>query len=278
MPEQTIHIRSAGREITFKMNLDPAFPADRHIINHTANGVPYEPEIAWLLMRALRPGDFAIDVGANVGFFTLMMAQLVGKTGHVLTVEPGADNFAKLDANLRLNETGSLVTIDQRVLSDREEIVKFYLSADDSGGHALWPPSRWPDNVKTQKQGDTVLERQAVKLDALVMADASTRLIKIDVEGAEEKILRGAWGTLLSHEPAFIVAEHNWFGMEQMGATTEKLRSLMRQQGYSTWLLMNDDSVPRLVPAGSKLKPPRIINILFATEDAVAEAWPEITQ
>lgn len=286
MIKKQICLQNGKVQIDFRMDLDEAFPADRHILNALVHQSSYEPEIAWLLMRALRPGDFVIDVGANVGFFTLMMAKLVGKEGHVLTVEPGADNFAKLVVNLQMNLTGP-ITLDNRVLSDREEIVKFYSSADDSGGHAMWPPSRWPENVKTQARGDVSFARQATSLSKIVYdghvvpsslnPNRPIRVIKIDVEGAEWKVLNGA-NDLFRRvgEAAFVIAEHNWFGMEQMGTSSKELRELAQAYGYKTWLLQRDDSAPKLVPDKSVLKPPSIINILFATEDSVAEAWPEV--
>ena len=76
--------------------------------------------------------------------------------------------------------------------------------------------------------------------------------------------------------PPFVIAELNWFGMEQMGTSQEELRALMEGHGYSTWLLRRDDGIPSLIPKKSLLKMPYIVNILFATEDAVAEAWPEV--
>src|SRR4051812_40379471 len=53
------------------------------------NGICYESELAWVMLRMLKPGDIAIDVGANIGFFTMLMAKLVGPTGHVIALEPG---------------------------------------------------------------------------------------------------------------------------------------------------------------------------------------------
>ena len=100
MVKKIIGLNNGKVAIEFAMDLDPAFPADKWILDAVQAGVSYEPDIGWLLMRALRPGDFAIDVGANVGFFTLMMAKLVGPEGKVLAVEPGPDNMKKLGSNL----------------------------------------------------------------------------------------------------------------------------------------------------------------------------------
>ena len=274
MAKKIIGLNNGKVAIEFVMDLDSAFPADKWILDAVQAGMSYEPDIGWLLMRALHPGDFAIDVGANVGFFTLMMAKLVGPEGKVLAVEPGPDNMKKLGSNLGLNNL--VVTFEPRPLSDCEKTVNFYLSQDDSGGHALWPPERWPENVRTKNANFPAVLGPATTLDALASDAREIRLIKLDVEGAETKVLEGAAKVLDWITPPFVIAELNWFGMEQMGTSQEELRALMEGYGYSTWLLRRDDGIPSLVPKKSLLKMPYIVNILFATEDAVAEAWPEV--
>src|ERR1700736_5387287 len=86
------------------MDLDPDFVSDQHIIEYVNRQACYESDVAWVLMRALRPGDGVVDVGACVGFFTLLMHTLVGPEGKVVSVEPGADNLPRLKKNLKVNK------------------------------------------------------------------------------------------------------------------------------------------------------------------------------
>ena len=276
MTETTIRLRHPdGRQISFRMDLDPEFVSDQHIAQYVAKQACYEPDVAWVLMRALRPGDNCVDVGACVGFFTLLMSQLVGESGKVVAVEPGLDNLERLRTNLRLtlNPEVANVTIVEQPLSIRADLVKFWYSRDSSGGHALWNPAAWHENVKTQELSDCAV-MESTTLNRITPNPC--RLIKIDTEGAEEKILQGAH-LVLSRAPAerppFIVAEMNAFGLQQMGASPASLRGLMRLFGYDTFMLYGDGATPELVPPRKTIVCDHIWNVLFSTQADVASIW-----
>jgi FkbM family methyltransferase len=273
---KTIRLVLDSLQVEFTMDLDPCFVTDERLLQHLAHTAAYESEITWTMMRALRLGDTAIDVGANVGYFTLLMAALVGPEGKVTAFEPGPDNFPKLARNVDINGLGSRVVLDNRPVSDREDIVKFYFSQDDSGGHALWNPKYWPENVKTQAGAEWAAERQTTTLDAVAAQEKDIRLIKIDVEGAEHKVLEGAYRVLNWISPPFIIAEANWFGLEQMGSSLAAMRSLMGAHGYDTYLMHMEGKLPCMIPRKTELKIPHIYNVLFSTEDAISEAWTEL--
>ena len=254
---------------SFQMDLDPSFPADNQFITQ---GIGYEPEITHLLLRVLKPGDRVADVGANVGYFTMMMASLVGRTGHVMAFEPGAANSTKLIHNRQLNGFAQVDVTPQPAWS-REEKVTFYLSADDSGGNALWDPGIWPDNPKSREKIDK-RELDATTLDA-VIGEKKLRLIKLDIEGAEQHALEGADYLMSYYAPAYIVCELNPFALEQMGSSQAFLRTLMIHYGYSTFLLYRNGQMPKLIPPGTTIFPAHITNILFSSPGAVSDAWPE---
>lgn len=252
------------------MDTDPAFESDRYLLAQLRTGQCYEPEVAQVITRVLRPGDTAIDVGACIGFFTLMMAKMVGD-GKVIAVEPAEDNLKKLRANLDLNELDNVEVVSQP-LASLQKTTQFYLNSDSSGGHSLWPCERWPENVQTKTKPiqETVITRT---LDDLGL---TPRLIKIDVEGAEEEVLRGAPVLLNGFPPPFIVAELNWFGMQQMGSSEQSLRGLMLGHGYHTFLISPGGELPLLVPPKTLIAPRYITNILFSTIDAVSEVWTKV--
>src|SRR5579864_4256644 len=106
MAEENLHIDMTVRErnIKFDLTYDPGFIADvctRQFLLHNGAG---EPEVVHVMRRAIRPGDFVIDGGANIGFMTLIMSRLVGEQGHVEAFEPATVNFKKLRKNLELNK------------------------------------------------------------------------------------------------------------------------------------------------------------------------------
>src|SRR5690348_5158838 len=94
-----VSINFNKRTVEFKMNLDPRFAADAGINWYFQQGALPEPELLYLLFHAVREGDFVVDAGANIGFFSLLLARVVGEKGSVLAIEPAAVNVAKLKTN-----------------------------------------------------------------------------------------------------------------------------------------------------------------------------------
>jgi FkbM family methyltransferase len=285
MTETTITLRHPApptggvNNVQFKMDLDPDFVSDRHIQEYVDRQACYESDVAWVLMRSLRPGDKLVDVGACVGFFTLLASQLVGRDGQVVSVEPGTDNLLRLKQNIALNlfkpEHGSgkpvsNVSLVEQPLFARAEVVKFWYSRDSSGGHALWNPAAWHENVKTQELADCAVF-DATTLNRI--SPSPLRLIKIDTEGAEERILQGGNNVLAVQHPPFIVAEMNAFGLEQMMCSPDSLRQYMRMHGYDTFMLYLDGAYPELVPPRKQIVCDHIWNVLFSSPSDVASIW-----
>lgn len=257
------------------MDLDPHDPAELFLIEHFINNQCYEPELAWVMFRTLTVGDTAIDVGANVGFFTLLMSALVGSMGKVFSCEPGSNTLPRLKNNLAINSVAN-VEVVERPLWCREEEVTFYINSDSSGGNALFDPANWPTNTKSQ-QNPQPNKMLATTIDALPAG--IPKLIKIDTEGAEQRILEGAKRLLRASRPPFVIAEINPHGLQQAGCSETSLRGLMDQFDYEAFVIHNDGSIPALLPDNTRINADgdvRISNILFSTMDDVSAAWPVV--
>jgi FkbM family methyltransferase len=228
----------------------------------------------------LREGDVVIDVGANIGFLTVLASVLVGPTGRVVAFEPGADNLERLRANLGHNDCKNVTVIEKAVTNQVGEVV-FYINSDDSGGNALWDPSQFPGNVKSLanpmpiRMAGTTLDAEWERLQL-----PSPKVIKIDTEGAEQQVLEGARGLLagqlVKQKPFFVVAELHPFALAKMGANEQSLRGTVEGLGYSTFSLVYNGTLPRLVPAATRMDVRVIVNILFSTPDWVGEYWPAV--
>lgn len=232
-----------------------------------------EPDVAAALRKILRPGDTFVDVGANVGMHTLLAAGLVGETGKVIAVEPGENALPELRAAV---EGKANVEIIDRPLWSRVKDVTFHLCADGSGGNAIWDPGKFPTNFQTRANPKSSKLR-ATMLDDLYITGIP-RLIKIDTEGAEQRILEG--GKLLlgvGDKPPFIIAELHEFGLNELGCSFNTLRALMAKHGYQVFQLFTDGTRPWLVPEGQKPTNPNnwIINLLFSTEAEVDALWTD---
>jgi FkbM family methyltransferase len=271
-----------GRMANFSMALAQGEKPDQFLLDHFTRGACYEPEVTWPMVRILQEGDTAIDVGANIGFFTLIMSRLVGPTGKVIAYEPGESNIEHLKLHLAMNDITNVKVIEQPAWC-REEEVTFYINRDDRSSNALCDPGNFPANEQSRANPFTI-KMQAATLDATPVMTTYPKLIKIDTEGAEQKVLEGA-ALLLQHPVPYILCELNPFGIPQFGDSIEGLREFMREYGYETFFLHPTDLLPSLVPPGVKVtfrKDPNygtdlVSNCMFSTLKNVVKAWPEMT-
>lgn len=172
-------------------------PDDRIITRALVDWGIWEPLETAVLHRELHPGDTFIDVGANIGYYTVLAAKLVGPQGRVIAFEPDPTNFALLRRNVEANGCTNVV-LQQKALSNKPGTLKLYLEQTNKGGHKVF------------QYGDAkeYVEVAAVTLDDY-LKDFSGRVdvIKIDTEGAEGMILEGMQATLRRHEEARLLVE-----------------------------------------------------------------------
>ena len=277
MVEQPVKLRANGREITFTLDLDPNDVQDNFMLQHFMQDTCYEPELAWLMFRTLHEGNVVIDVGANMGFFALIASRLVGPTGKVIACEPGQNNLPQLRRHLDKNAVTNTQIISYPIWCCEEQVT-FYINADSRGGNALFDPANWWSNEKSRDKPEPVA-MQSTTIDKLMIKEtaAKVRLIKIDTEGAEQKILEGAQGLLSTVRPPFIVAEINPHGLLQSGCDETTLRKYMSQFGYEAFAMHANGAMPALIPHDTRINKPddyHICNVLFSDMPSIAAAWP----
>jgi FkbM family methyltransferase len=268
MPKHRLDASIAGNRISFDMELNSESAADNELLTALRIAGCPEPEVSELFARVLKPGDYVIDGGANIGFFSLLAAHLVGKEGYVLSFEPGVNNLPSLTENIKINKLTNVEIVPQP-LWDKHELVQLHLCHDGS------------KNSLAAHDGT----RGASSLETAVLDDFATdeitkhlRLIKLDIEGAELKALQGGTEFLFEpHQCPYIVMELNVEALPKFDASIDKMRGFMSEHGYSMFLLHFDGSLPSYVPRQTKVTPNRLNwNVLFSTFEMVGKAWPEI--
>jgi FkbM family methyltransferase len=150
----------------------------------------YEPELRFFAER-LKPGDAFVDVGANFGLFAVLASRRVGSSGKVHAFEPWRPSAANLRQNVKLNDCGNVV-IHECALSDRSGRAQFSVH-EDCGRNSLG---------RLENAANAEVEVQ--KLDVVLGDGAIVDWMKIDVEGAEELVFRGAGETLQRCLPAIV--------------------------------------------------------------------------
>jgi len=186
-----------------------------------------DPDLS-LVRRLLGPGDVFVDAGANVGLFSLAAAEIVGPIGRVYAFEPGRWCYDHLCRNRLLNGLTWLVT-DNRALSDESGIREFVEFAGTWSGYSSFAP---PPEIGT---GDVVGIACVALDEALPQEEWSrVRLMKLDVEGSELRVLNGASNLVaLAHPDLLIevVDEH----LARQGASGGLLYEWLVGCGYSVY-------------------------------------------
>jgi FkbM family methyltransferase len=183
------------------------------------------------LRSFVRPGTVAIDVGANIGFFTRRLAEWVRPGGLVIAIEPEAQNFEALKA--MLSRRGLLnVEVLQAVAAEAAGTLKLEVNAFHPADHRI------------SENGTAV---RAVTLDGLMEEQGwpEVSLVKIDVQGAEERVLRGALEVIRCSHPV-IFMEVDEAALVQMGSSAQTLLRLVGGLGYEVCRLEKGRLTARL--------------------------------
>lgn len=147
------------------------------------HGVHEEAETE-LLRRELREGKTFVDIGANIGYFSLLASSLVGLQGKVFAFEPEPESYRFLCENIRLNHAQNVIPF-QKAVSRNNGKTKFFLDEGNRGGHTMASK-----NIQTQKKGE--IEVETVTLDDFYEnAGGAIHFIKVDAQGAEGLIFEG---------------------------------------------------------------------------------------
>jgi FkbM family methyltransferase len=215
-----------------------------------------EPDTAALARAILKPGMVFVDVGAHIGEYTLLAAQRVGKEGEVHAFEPNPRVFPVLVENIRLNGLEQVVARPWAVAASEGQ-VDLRLEAEAALSAIV-------SEDASAASASPVERVRAVTLDGY-LAGRRADLVKIDVEGAEMLVLRGAGGVLARPAPdapvlVFECARHNYarFGF----AGLDVLR-LLEGHGYAVWRF---DARRGLTPQSDEVPAGVTLN-LVATKD-----------
>ena len=173
------------------------------------------------LKQVIKKGDIVVDVGANIGYYTLILAQLVGELGHVYAFEPEPSNFELLSKNVKENKHNH-VTLVQKAVSDKNGKINLYVSKRNLASHRIF---------------DGEDKRKSIEIDVTTLNEyfknfeKPIKFIKIDVEGAEGAALLGASKIIKNSKNLVIMMEYfpkliKKFG----GAPEEVLKSLLEKK------------------------------------------------
>ena len=182
----------------------------------------YEPMETALLVKELRKGDVFVDIGANIGYYTLIAARAVGESGRVRAFEPDPANFKLLVRNVAANGYSNADLMELAV-SDREGDAKLYLNETNRGDHRIYDAG--------EKRGAVPI--RTVTLDGYFKKlDKRVDFIKMDVQGAEALALAGMKGLLRRNRKVKLLTEFDPGHLRNCGSDAARFLSDLREAGF----------------------------------------------
>ena len=224
---------------------------DKHdSLDLSVNGI-YNKLDTEIVTNHIRTNDFVIDIGAHIGYYSLIFAKLVGAHGHVFSFEPEPSNFKLLEKNIKINNYKN-ITIIQKAVSNKNTKSTLYVGQQSSGANRLYEPN------KTFTQDFKTTEVDCLKLDSfLPIVNSKINFIKIDVEGSEYNALLGMKKIIEKNSNLKIFTEFDPLAISDSGENSEKIIDFLINQGFDIFIV--DENLQKLVRTNKK----DLLNIKF---------------
>jgi FkbM family methyltransferase len=191
----------------------------------------HEPMSTQVFKRLINEGDCVVDVGANIGYFTLLAARLVGQSGRVFAFEPSQDNMVELENNLAINNFCN-VTTSLSALSDYNGRSKFFMSTSESARHSL---------IQTHEHdAEAVVNVQ--KLDDVIdYKHIPVHFLKTDTEGNELAVLKGAEQTINANKGIKLLFEVYFDALKANNVEISELWNYVNKDLEFNYIYLVDD-------------------------------------
>jgi FkbM family methyltransferase len=201
-------------------------------------GQGYEKGTTKVFTELVKEGMNVVDIGANIGYYTLLAARRVGPQGRVYAFEPEPGNFKLLTENIRLNGYENVVAV-QKAVSNRAGTASLFLSLRGSGAHSL---------LSSRDYGKETIAIKTVTLDKFFAKERSPaiQVIKMDIEGWELEALDGMRRLIAHNSPLKMVAEFYPWGLLSRDISPQALTSRLIELGFTISVI--DDETGQTTP------------------------------
>lgn len=177
-----------------------------------------------LMQRWVKPGSVVVDVGANIGFYSRYFSELTGTRGMVYSFEPDAYNYRRLLETL----TGyPNVVTENAAVSDNTGTLQFFLSPDKNVDHRAYA-------TDTHSESYTV---RCISLDEFLDEETAIDFMKVDVQGYEMSVYKGAEQLLTFNTDIKILSEFWPYGLEKAGSSKEAFFEFFHSRNFNVYLL-----------------------------------------
>jgi FkbM family methyltransferase len=179
----------------------------------------------------LQPGSTFVDIGANIGWYTVLVSKIKQDQCNIVAFEPSTDNCQLLQENCHLNEVAN-VTILTQAVSDHDGVVDFYINPENCGDHSV-SPQTYQRCFVPDPRAAAPISVPSITLDSYFDDDSFSRvgLIKMDIQGHEPRALQGCMQRLHQHLPPMII-EYSPAHIYAAGGSPFELLGIMDRLQY----------------------------------------------
>ena len=203
-----------------------------------------------------------MDIGANIGYFSLLASGLVGRDGKVIAIEASPNIFARLSDNLRRNHSTN-VNATNVAISDRVGTTQLFLGADSNIGQTgtvARPGSRYECDIATTPLDDLLTGIDVTRV----------RFVKVDVEGAEWSVLQGMQGLLRSGARELeVFVELTPKSLRACDRSVEDVLAMFAAHGFLPYAIENDYSAEGYMSPSAVRRPRRLRETVSAQTDVI---------
>src|SRR3990170_1926947 len=186
----------------------------------------YEKYETELFKRLVKNGMVVVDVGANVGYYTLLAARLVGDEGKVFAFEPDPYNYNLLCKNIEVNGYGNVIPV-QKAVSSKSGKRKLFLDKSNLGGHSL-------SEANVDKSASITVEVTSLD-DYFKNTDYKIDVLKMDVQGSEMEVLEGMTNTINQNDNLKIITEFWPMGLRNSGSSPAGFLNKLIEYGFALY-------------------------------------------
>lgn len=221
-------------KLKIKMNIhDP--DKDIGVSNFLSKNFIWEPFETSIFLKLISKKNFFIDIGANIGYYSLIASNLISKSGKVIAFEPEKSNLKILYENLKINKAFN-VDVIEKACSDRNQEAYLELSKDNLGDHRL---------SYKESSGSSNLEIETTTVDMVTKKySLIPDIVKIDTQGAELKIIKGMKSLLCESNFKTIFFIEFWpYGIEKQGNKINELIKIISLKSYKMLAIFEENEL-----------------------------------
>ena len=211
---------------------------DKVVSRTIAHNKEWEPEETKFLKSVIKKGSIVVDIGAHIGYYTLLFSKWVGPKGKVFSFEPDTNNFKLLSKNILANQSKN-VRAYNKAISNQDDTTFLYLNSENTGDNRIL--DFYADDLDSSRKKIKV---ECARLDSVFPSEQRINVVKIDVQGSEMMVLQGMDKFFDNSLEQYMLIEFWPFAIEKSGFAPKEMLQKIEKMGFEILFFQNDNLVP----------------------------------